>query len=139
MNTSLLSLVLVHGLVAGGFALLFRALPWPKGWINPVGVPDDSPERAALFERYKSRYYGRDWSEAGRPAFTRAVRRVEFWAWFWRKFWGCKACAAGRPAALLAWWEPTALGLDAWCLFFGALALGAFIYAHAGPMDIGGD
>lgn len=109
MNTSILSLILVHGLVVGGIALLFRALPWPKSWIAP-------PE----------------------PEDPKALLQVA-WAWFWRKFWGCKACAAGRPAALLAWWEPAAIGLDAWCLFFGALALGAFIYAHAGPLDVGGD
>lgn len=106
MNPALLPTVLLHGLFAGGFALLFRALPWPKWLLEPT------------------------WADTlGKPTT----------AWFLRKFWGCKACAAGRPAALLAMLDPAVTGFDAWVVFFGALGLGAFIYAHAGPMDLGGD
>lgn len=109
MNPALLPTVLLHGLVAGGFALLFRALPWPKSVTSPADAPPESGRSGA------------------------------FAVWFSRKFWGCKACAAGRPAALLAMLDPAVTGADAWVVFFGALGLGAFLYAHAGPMDLGGD
>jgi hypothetical protein len=128
LSPDLLPLILLHGLVAGGFALLFRALPWPKHWISPKGVPDEE----AVEELVR---------QVGKSALVNLESEIRFrnaWAWFWRKFWGCKACAAGRPAALLAFFDPQVTGGQAWCVFLGALAVGAFLYAHAGPMDLDG-
>lgn len=106
---------------SAGAALLFRALPWPKRWIDP---PMPAPLAAA------------DATLSALTAFHRALRR----RWFLVKFFGCPACAGGRAALVLVLPDAVLNGTGVWpavLAYFACAAVAALVYVRVNPPSLG--